>query len=186
MRRSLGLASILLLALPLLAVACNGGEEEPSPTLAATATASPAATARPVPTAGDSTATLTWFGHSMFLLTSPGGTTILMDPNSGIGYDQPELPAVTVVTMNVNGGVDSRSTSSVTMVLLKERRPSLSLGGALKERRIGVLPRRAGDTWLANDVSSSTTQRFPASGSPAADLTTMDGVEIQATPAVSV
>ena len=98
MKRSLALTSILLLALPLLA-ACNGGEEEPSPSPAATATPSPAATARPVPTAGDSSATLTWFGHSMFLLTSPGGVTVLMDPNSGIGYDEPDLPEVTVVTI---------------------------------------------------------------------------------------
>ena len=100
MKRSLGLVSILLLALPLLGVACNGGEEEPSPTPSATATPSPAATARPEPTAGGSTAILTWFGHSMILLTSPGGVTILMDPNSGIGYDEPELPAVDVVTIS--------------------------------------------------------------------------------------
>jgi L-ascorbate metabolism protein UlaG (beta-lactamase superfamily) len=100
MKRSLGLALILLLALSLLGVGCNGGEEESSPTPTATATPSPAATARPEPTAGDSTAILAWFGHSMFLLTSPGGTTILMDPNSGIGYDEPDLPAVTAVVVS--------------------------------------------------------------------------------------
>jgi L-ascorbate metabolism protein UlaG (beta-lactamase superfamily) len=99
MKGFLALAPVLLLALALLAVACNGGEEEPSPTPEATTTPSPADTARPVPTAGDSTAILAWFGHSMFLLTSPGGTTILMDPNSGIGYEEPELPEVTVVTI---------------------------------------------------------------------------------------
>jgi L-ascorbate metabolism protein UlaG (beta-lactamase superfamily) len=99
MKGPLALALIVVLALPLLTAACNGGDEEPSLSPGATITPTPGGTARPVPTAGDSTATLTWFGHSMFLLTSPGGTTILIDPNSGIGYEEPDLPKVTVVTI---------------------------------------------------------------------------------------
>ena len=32
---------------------------------------------------------LRWFGQSMFLLTSPGGTTVLLDPFHDIGYTVP-------------------------------------------------------------------------------------------------
>jgi L-ascorbate metabolism protein UlaG (beta-lactamase superfamily) len=32
---------------------------------------------------------LQWFGQSMFLLTSPGGTTVLLDPFNDIGYTVP-------------------------------------------------------------------------------------------------
>jgi L-ascorbate metabolism protein UlaG (beta-lactamase superfamily) len=32
---------------------------------------------------------LRWFGQSMFLLTSPGGTTVLLDPFNDIGYTVP-------------------------------------------------------------------------------------------------
>jgi len=35
--------------------------------------------------------TLRWLGHAAFLLQSPGGTTILIDPFSDIGYPMPRL-----------------------------------------------------------------------------------------------
>jgi len=84
--------ALLLLGLAALGAACAGGKEAP-----ATPTPSPAAGESPIPTAGDSTLTLRWFGHSMFLLTSPGGTTVLIDPNSGIGYPKPALPKIDLV-----------------------------------------------------------------------------------------
>lgn len=41
---------------------------------------------------------ITYYGHSMFTIESPGGVTILTDPNEGIGYAGPrgEIDAVTV------------------------------------------------------------------------------------------
>jgi L-ascorbate metabolism protein UlaG (beta-lactamase superfamily) len=36
----------------------------------------------------------------MFLLTSPGGTTVLTDPNSGIGYPKPALPKIDLVVVS--------------------------------------------------------------------------------------
>jgi len=95
MNRFLGTA-LLLLGLAAAGVACAGGEEAP-----ATPTPSPAAGAGPAtPTPEGNQVSLTWYGHSMFLLTSPGGTTILTDPNSGIGYEKPELPKVDAVVVS--------------------------------------------------------------------------------------
>jgi L-ascorbate metabolism protein UlaG (beta-lactamase superfamily) len=85
------LAGVLILATFLLA-ACGGGEEE-----GPAATGTPSASVSPVP-AG--TLGLTWYGHSMFLLQSPGGVNILIDPNSGIGYPKPALPRVDVVAVS--------------------------------------------------------------------------------------
>lgn len=44
--------------------------------------------------------TLRWLGHSTVLLTSSGGTKVLMDPiPKGYGYDGPPLASVDVVTI---------------------------------------------------------------------------------------
>ncbi len=46
-------------------------------------------------------ATLTWFGQSMFLLESAAGTRIVMDPiPKGIGYDPPAALAADAVTVS--------------------------------------------------------------------------------------
>jgi len=82
------LVGILALAAVLLAVAC-GGDEEGSP-----GTGTPFAPASPI---ASGTVGLAWYGHSMFLLQSPGGVEILIDPNSGIGYPKPALPKVDLV-----------------------------------------------------------------------------------------
>jgi L-ascorbate metabolism protein UlaG (beta-lactamase superfamily) len=42
---------------------------------------------------------LRWFGQSMFLLTSPGGTTVLLDPFSDIGYPMPAPLGADAVTI---------------------------------------------------------------------------------------
>ena len=87
------LAGVLLLAAFSLA-ACGGGEknEGPAPT-----TGTPSPSASPV---APGTLGLTWYGHSMFLLQSPGGVNILIDPNSGIGYPKPTLPNIDAVAVS--------------------------------------------------------------------------------------
>jgi L-ascorbate metabolism protein UlaG (beta-lactamase superfamily) len=82
------LASVFMLAAVLLAVACGGGEEG-SPDAG-----TPLPSASPI---APGSIGLAWYGHSMFLLQSPGGVEILIDPNSGIGYPKPSLPKVDLV-----------------------------------------------------------------------------------------
>jgi L-ascorbate metabolism protein UlaG (beta-lactamase superfamily) len=84
-------AGVLLLAAVLLAGAC-GGEEDGSP-----AGGTPFAPATPI---ASGTVGLAWYGHSMFLLQSPDGVEILIDPNSGIGYPKPALPKVDLVVVS--------------------------------------------------------------------------------------
>jgi L-ascorbate metabolism protein UlaG (beta-lactamase superfamily) len=87
------LAAVLILAAFLLP-ACGGEEEGEGP---APVTGTPSAEASPVP---PGTLGLTWYGHSMFLLQSPDGVNVLIDPNSGIGYPKPALPKIDVVAVS--------------------------------------------------------------------------------------
>ncbi len=82
------IAGALLLTTALLASAC-GGEDEGS-----SDGGTPFAPATPI---ASGTVGLAWYGHSMFLLQSPNGINIVMDPNSGIGYPKPALPKVDLV-----------------------------------------------------------------------------------------
>ena len=86
------LAGVLMLAAVLLAAACGGGENEGSPDAG-----TPFPPASPI---APGTIGLTWYGHSMFLLQSPGGVEILIDPHSGIGYPKPGLPKVDLVVVS--------------------------------------------------------------------------------------
>lgn len=73
-----------------VAAACgDDGEKGGGGTPAAGVT--PLAAASPTVTAGTDAGVvaLRWFGQSMFLLTSPGGTTVLLDPFNDIGYTVP-------------------------------------------------------------------------------------------------
>jgi L-ascorbate metabolism protein UlaG (beta-lactamase superfamily) len=75
-----------------VAAACGGDDDGESD---ATSTAAPAgaprAGASPTVAAGsdNGAAGLRWFGQAMFLLTSPGGTSVLLDPFGNIGYTVP-------------------------------------------------------------------------------------------------
>jgi L-ascorbate metabolism protein UlaG (beta-lactamase superfamily) len=71
---------LLLAALTAVAASC-GGDDSPSASLAGSA--SPAAS---VPS---DQVRITYYGHSMFTIESPGGVTVLTDPNEGIGYAAP-------------------------------------------------------------------------------------------------
>src|SRR3990172_9165278 len=42
---------------------------------------------------------LTYYGHSMFTIETPGGVTVLTDPNQGMGYRAPEV-AIDVITVS--------------------------------------------------------------------------------------
>ena len=90
-RRFLALAGSGLAAAA--AAACgDGGDSETAsvnPTISPSQAARVSPTARVEATADAGAAGLRWFGQSMFLLTSPGGTRILLDPYNNIGYPIP-------------------------------------------------------------------------------------------------
>ena len=49
----------------------------------------------------DKATRLRWLGHATFLLTSPGGVQLLLDPfNADLGYPVPELPAIDLVAVS--------------------------------------------------------------------------------------
>jgi len=80
-------AGVLMLAAVLLAGAC--GDDDGS-----SGGGTPFPPASPI---ASGTVGLAWYGHSMFLLQSPGGVEILIDPHSGIGYPKPALPEIDLV-----------------------------------------------------------------------------------------
>jgi L-ascorbate metabolism protein UlaG (beta-lactamase superfamily) len=86
LRRS-AIAGALLLTAALAAGACGGEDASPEE----------GASFAPATPIASGTAGLAWYGHSMFLLQSPNGINILMDPNSGIGYPKPVLPKIDLV-----------------------------------------------------------------------------------------
>jgi L-ascorbate metabolism protein UlaG (beta-lactamase superfamily) len=75
-----------------VAAACGGDDDDDaSPTAAAGETPEPTS-AQPAPTVAgtdNGAGSLRWFGQAMFLMTSPTGTSILLDPFGEIGYTVP-------------------------------------------------------------------------------------------------
>jgi len=69
-----------------LAAACGDGDDSPAP-----AATTPVGRPAPSVTAGadEGAVALRWYGQSMFVLTSPAGTTVLLDPFNDIGYTVP-------------------------------------------------------------------------------------------------
>ena len=54
--------------------------------------------AQPEASSGVQPTRLRWLGHATFLLTSPGGVQLLLDPfNAELGYPVPELPPIDLV-----------------------------------------------------------------------------------------
>jgi L-ascorbate metabolism protein UlaG (beta-lactamase superfamily) len=84
-----------------IAAAC-GDDSTPSAT-SSPAPSSPGAQASASPTLATGTDNaavgLRWFGQSMFLMTSPGGTTVLLDPFNDIGYTVPPPLNTNVATI---------------------------------------------------------------------------------------
>jgi len=103
-RRFLALAGGGAAALA-VAAACgdddeDGAGETPTASGASPQVGSPAATAPAVTPGGDiGAAQLRWFGQSMFLLTSPGATRVLLDPFGDIGYALPPPVDATATTI---------------------------------------------------------------------------------------
>ncbi len=62
---------------------------------------------------------LRWFGQSMFLLTSPAGTTILLDPFNDIGYTLPppvDADAATITHEHPDHNNDALTTASARIM----------------------------------------------------------------------
>ncbi len=76
-----------------IAAACGGDDDDPSPTSATGGETPEATSAGPTPGvtvgADNGAASLRWYGQAMFLLTTPEGTSVLLDPFSDIGYTLP-------------------------------------------------------------------------------------------------
>lgn len=80
-----------------LTAACgDDGGDDASPTPSASA----AATATVSAGADNGAASLRWYGHAMFLLTSPAGISALIDPYVDIGYGLPQPIDATVTTIS--------------------------------------------------------------------------------------
>jgi L-ascorbate metabolism protein UlaG (beta-lactamase superfamily) len=73
-----------------VAAAC-GGDDDDDPPASTPASTAPAQGASPTVEAGadNGAVGLRWYGQSMFLLTSPAGTAVLVDPFGQIGYTLP-------------------------------------------------------------------------------------------------
>ncbi len=73
-----------------VSVACGGDDDSDAAiTPDTTGQATTASTATVDAGTDNGAVGLRWFGQSMFLLTSPGGTTVLLDPFNDIGYMVP-------------------------------------------------------------------------------------------------
>lgn len=83
-----GLLTVVLSAFP---VSCGGGDDDGGP-------ASPTAASSSASPLAEGQVRITYYGHSMFTIDTPGGITILTDPNEGIGYKAPsgKIDVVTV------------------------------------------------------------------------------------------
>jgi L-ascorbate metabolism protein UlaG (beta-lactamase superfamily) len=100
-----------------IAAACGGDDDpEPTPTGATSNTA-----AASTPTAGVDNAAvgLQWYGQAMFLLTSPGGTTVLLDPFGDIGYALPPPLNTDAATISHEHPDHNNATLGGTAMLLR-------------------------------------------------------------------
>ena len=104
-----------------VAAACGGDDDDPSPTTATTSAATSGSSPLPTVTAGSDNGAvgLRWFGQSMFLLTSPSGTTVLIDPFVDIGYTIPpplNTPAATISHEHPDHSNDPLAGASATVL----------------------------------------------------------------------
>jgi L-ascorbate metabolism protein UlaG (beta-lactamase superfamily) len=72
-----------------VAAACGGDDDSDTPVPEATQPITPQTTSAVTPGVDAGAATLRWYGQAMFLLTSPAGSTLLLDPFGPIGYTMP-------------------------------------------------------------------------------------------------
>ena len=92
-RRDFLIVSGGTIAATAVAAACGGDDDDGTAPTQPSGAETPEATTRPEAsvTAGtdNGAGSLRWYGQAMFLLTSPEGTSILLDPFSDIGYTLP-------------------------------------------------------------------------------------------------
>ena len=87
---------------------------------------------------------LRWYGHSFFLLTSPQGVRVVLDPNADIGYPMPERPPDVVTVSHEHSDHNRADRLGGSPVVLR----GLKAGGAgwnpisyqKKDVRITALP----------------------------------------------
>jgi L-ascorbate metabolism protein UlaG (beta-lactamase superfamily) len=104
-----------------IAVACGDDSDDGgSETASSSPTRAPSAAASPTVTAGTDAAAVAirWFGQSMFLVTSPGGTKLLLDPFGPIGYPVPPPIETSAATISHEHG-DHNNASLSTGTILK-------------------------------------------------------------------
>jgi len=106
-----------------VAAACGGDDEDGGgSTPGATAAGmTPASGASPTVDAGTDNGAvgLRWFGQSMFLLTSPAGITVLLDPFNDIGYTVPpplDTDAATITHEHPDHNNDALGGSTATVL----------------------------------------------------------------------
>ena len=95
-------------------------------------------------TGGAEAATLRWFGHAFFLVTSPQGVRVALDPFGDIGYPLPDVAADIVTVSHEHGDHNNPGLLTGSPVVLR----GLMAGGAdwnaidlrTKDVRITALP----------------------------------------------
>ncbi len=95
-------------------------------------------------TAAAESATLRWFGHAYFLITSPQGVRVALDPFGDIGYRMPEVAADVVTVSHEHGDHNGPGALAGSPVVLR----GLTAGGGdwnsisyrMKDVRIRALP----------------------------------------------
>ena len=95
-------------------------------------------------TGGAEAATLRWFGHAFFLVTSPQGVRVALDPFGDIGYPLPDVAADIVTVSHEHGDHNNPGLLTGAPVVLR----GLMAGGAdwnaidlrTKDVRITALP----------------------------------------------
>ena len=95
-------------------------------------------------TGGAEAATLRWFGHAFFLVTSPQGVRVALDPFGDIGYPLPDVAADIVTVSHGHGDHNNPDLLTGAPVVLR----GLMAGGAdwnaidfrTKDVRISALP----------------------------------------------
>ncbi len=95
-------------------------------------------------TGGAEAATLRWFGHAFFLVTSPQGVRVALDPFGDIGYPLPDVAADIVTVSHEHGDHNNPGLLTGSPVVLR----GVMAGGAdwnaidhrTKDVRISALP----------------------------------------------
>ena len=127
------------------------------------------AAADPPPAAG--TLRLRWFGHSCFLLESPGGKRVLIDPlPPSLGYPVPQVDADLVVVSHPH--FDHSYTKMAT------REPTVLWGVSPESKKFQPTKHRAGDLLVRSVESAHDDVDGRERGANAIFVLTVGGIEV--------